>query len=92
MDQEISGLHVTNIRQEKSTEPDGKGGLQDVWTIYFTTPSGTDTFVRVPALQYHKDAVAQYIADELHHVESVHGLEGVPLTAPPAYEDATPGP
>lgn len=79
---DTSALGVTNIRQEKDVEPDGKGGLHDVWTIYFTTPSGTDTYVKVPAANYTAKNVAEYIADELHHVEGVHALDSVPLPLP----------
>jgi len=83
---DLASLHVTNIRQEKSLEPDGRGGTHDVWTIYFTTPSGTDAYVRVPAEQYTAANVAQYIADELQHIEGVHAMDGVPLTPPEATE------
>ena len=79
---DIASLHVTNIRQEKSLEPDGRGGVHDVWTIYFTSPSGTDAYVRVPADMYSAANVAQYIADELQHIEGVHALDQQPLVPP----------
>lgn len=76
------GLHVTNIRQVKSTEPDGNGGFHDVWKVHFTTPSGTATHVTVPDAEYTPKNVAAAIHQETAAVEGVHALEGQPLEPP----------
>lgn len=75
-------LHVTDIKQVKQSEPDGNGGFHDVFTVGFTTPSGTRTHVKVPASHYSAQNVAAAIHHEASQVESVHALENVPLVAP----------
>jgi len=81
---DTAGLKASDIAQEKAAEPDGNGKLHDVWTIHFTTPSGTRTHVKVPATYYTADNVADLMHHEMTHVEGVHALEGQPLQpAPP---------
>lgn len=79
-----AALHATDIRQSKEPEPDGQGGLHDVWTIRFKSPSGTPTHVKIPASSYSPENVAALMHHELQQIEGVHGLEGQPL--PPAAE------
>jgi hypothetical protein len=72
----------TDIEQTKSTEADGKGGMQDTWKVHFTTPSGVRTHVKIPATEYSKENAAAAMAHEMNTVEGVQSLEGQPL--PPA--------
>lgn len=79
---ETPSLHVTDIQQtvEPQIGPDGK--MQDIWTITFTTPSGTRGKVVLPASQYTPENVQAQIAHQVAQIEAVHALEGQHLPAP----------
>lgn len=62
------------ISQRKTTQPDGKGGFHDMWRIHYRTPSGTDSYVDMPATHYTAENVHTAIAHEMKHIEDVHGL------------------
>lgn len=77
-------LHVTNIRQEHVTEPDGEGSFHDHMRIHFTTPSGTKTHVTLPMHQYSAENAAALIAHQAQQVEQVHAIVDKPLNPPAA--------
>lgn len=69
--------------QNKSTEPDAAGNLTDVWHVHYTSPSGTKSWVKVPAEFYTPRNVHDAIMNEMQSVEQVHALgDGSP---PPAH-------
>jgi hypothetical protein len=76
------GLHVTDIKQSKQSEPDGNGGFHDVVHIAFTTPSGSRSHVKIPHSHYSKENAAAAIHHEVSIVESVHDLADRPLVVP----------
>jgi hypothetical protein len=72
------------ISQSKTVEPDEQGNLKDQWRVHYQSPSGTKSYVDVPADYYTPRNVHDAIAHEMSTIEAVHGLgQGPP---PPAHE------
>lgn len=70
--------------QSKSTEPDETGALQDTWHVHYETPSGTRSWVKLPATHYTPRNVHEAISNEMRAIEGVHALgDG---TVPPAHD------
>jgi hypothetical protein len=67
-------VSYTIDKQHMETEPDGQGGLHDVWKVHFTTPSGTKAHVSVPDSEYTAENVAATVNDKVSHIEQVHAL------------------
>lgn len=60
------------ISQEKSAEIGADGQLHDVWKVTYRTPSGTTSYIRIPASEYTAENVAADILHEMSHIEQVH--------------------
>lgn len=61
-------------KQKMTTEPDGQGGVHQVWKVPFTTGSGAEGHVTVPDNQYTMSHVAELIKHKVAHVEAVARL------------------
>lgn len=66
----------------KSMEPDGRGGFHEVFTVNYTSPSGVQSYVKVPAARYTPREVHNVIQHEVDRIEGVQALQpGVPVPA-----------
>jgi hypothetical protein len=74
----------TDIKQERTTEPDGKGGYADMMTVHYTAPSGTRSHVKLPVDQYSKENVAAAIHHDMTNIEGVQSLDGTEVGPPAA--------
>lgn len=71
-------------KQHKRSEPDGNGGFQDMWTVHYQTPSGTDSHVQLPATHYTAPNVHAAITADATEIEKVNSLpESVTGIRPP---------
>jgi hypothetical protein len=69
----------TDIEQKRAFEPDDQGQMRDTWTVHFTTPSGVQTHVKIPATHYTAENVARSMRHHMEQTESVSALAGQPL-------------
>lgn len=70
--------------QVKSVEPDEAGNLKDTWHVHYVTPSGTKSWIKLPADYYTPRNVHNAISEEMAAIEQVHALgDG---TVPPAHD------
>lgn len=67
------------IKQEKTSEITPEGQMADVWKVTYRTPSGTVSYIRIPASEYTAQNVAADILHEMSHIEEVHAA-GRPAT------------
>lgn len=62
------------LSQSKTVEPDEQGNLQDRWRVHYESPSGTKSYVDIPAAYYTPRNVHDAIVHEMSTVEQVHAL------------------
>lgn len=68
------------VHQHKSVEPDETGNLRPQWRIHYESPSGTRSYVDLPAEHYTPRNVHDAISQEMSTIEAVNALDG---TKPP---------
>ena len=71
------------LHQVKAMESDGRGGFEPHFTVHYETPSGVQSYVKVPAHSYTPRNVHDQIAHELDLIERTHQLGSGP---PPQHE------
>lgn len=71
-------IPYTIVGQDYSTELAPNGAFVDVWNVHFTSPSGTNGTVRIPAASYNPAVVDKAIQDQLALIEGVHALGPAP--------------
>lgn len=62
------------LSQSKTVEPDEQGNLKTVWRVHYQSPSGTKSWIDLPAEYYTPRNVHDAIANEMHAIERVHAL------------------
>jgi len=72
----------TDIKQERETVPDGKGGYVDQMKVHYTAPSGTRSHVTLPVEQYSKENAAAAIHHDMTNIEGVQSLNDTELPPP----------
>lgn len=68
----------------KRPEPDENGNVHDVWTVHYTTDSGVQSHVKIPATHLTAQNVHTLIHHESRHIKHVQNLG----TNPPPVEGA----
>lgn len=66
----------TVTRQDHQPDYNPNNPAAGTWTVYFTTPSGVESFITVPDDQYTPENVGGLIAARAATIEAVHKLGG----------------